>query len=203
MGCALCYKHRCPCGEEVDSKGHHGLSCKFSAGRRPRHAEANDIISRALKSAQVPAIKEPTGCSRDDGKKPDGLTLMLIPWKKGKCLVWDYTCADTYAASYIKSTSTKPGFAANTAETKKKSKYKALQDRFIIMPVAQETSGVWGDEALRFLKDVGQKITDSTNESRASHFLFQRMSVALQCSNVSSILGTLPPGKELSEIFYL
>ena len=40
-------------------------------------------------SAGIPATKEPTGLVRQDGKRPDGLTL--IPWQGGKSLVWDVT----------------------------------------------------------------------------------------------------------------
>ncbi|KAJ0169558.1 hypothetical protein K1T71_014743 [Dendrolimus kikuchii] len=60
-----------------------------SAGRIPRHAGLNDIIRRALVSADVPAVLEPNGLIRDDGKRPDGMTL--IPWSLGRPLVWDVT----------------------------------------------------------------------------------------------------------------
>ena len=37
--------------------------------------------------------------SRDDEKRPDGLTV--LPWANGRCLVWDFTCSDTMAASHL------------------------------------------------------------------------------------------------------
>ncbi|CAH1637135.1 unnamed protein product [Spodoptera littoralis] len=55
----------------VDHLGHHGLSCSRSAGRIARHASINDIIRRALVIAGVPAVLEPKGLARDDGKRPD------------------------------------------------------------------------------------------------------------------------------------
>ena len=76
--------HRCQCGEAVDCLGHHGLSCNRSASRIARHASINDIIRRALVSAGVPAVLEPIGLARDDGKRPDGMTIM--PWKLGRPL---------------------------------------------------------------------------------------------------------------------
>ena len=39
--------------------------------------ELNDLIWRALKRADIPSTKEPTGLLRGDGKRPDGLTLVL------------------------------------------------------------------------------------------------------------------------------
>jgi hypothetical protein len=166
-----------------------------------RHSESNDIINRALTSAQIPSIREPVGCSRSDGKAPDGLTL--VPWGNGRSLIWDYTCADTFAPSYVNATATTPGSAASAAEKRKWRKYESLQDRFIFIPIAQETTGIWGNEGLEFLKKVGQRITQVLDDKRATSFLLQRMSISLQRGNVASILGTLPPGKNLAELFYL
>lgn len=36
---------------------------------------------------------EPPGISRLDGKRVDGVTI--IPWERGKSLVWDATVSDT------------------------------------------------------------------------------------------------------------
>ena len=51
------------------------------------------IIARCLSSAGVPVSKEPSGLSRSDGKRPDGLTL--IPWRAGRSLIWDVTVSCT------------------------------------------------------------------------------------------------------------
>ncbi|KAJ8721499.1 hypothetical protein PYW07_002274 [Mythimna separata] len=95
--------HRCHCGEVVNSLGHHGLSCSRSAGRIARHANINDIIKRALVTVGVPAVLEPYGLARDDGKRPDGMSLFA--WKMGRPLVWDATCVDTLALSHLPSSS--------------------------------------------------------------------------------------------------
>ena len=42
----------------------------------------DNLIWRALTRAGVPAIKEPNGLARADGKRPDGLTL--VPWREGR-----------------------------------------------------------------------------------------------------------------------
>ena len=44
------------------------------------HLEDNAI--RALIRAEIPSVREPSGLSRDDGKSPDGLTL--VPWQSGR-----------------------------------------------------------------------------------------------------------------------
>jgi len=41
------------------------------------HSQLKDILWRAFKRAQVPAVKEPAGLTRrEDGKRPDGVTLL-------------------------------------------------------------------------------------------------------------------------------
>ena len=135
LGTPLCHPHKFQCGAAVDSFGSHGLSCKSAAGRHSRHSQVNDLIKRALASAQVPSIREPPGLSRLDGKRPDGLTL--LPWSQGKSLVWDYTCSDTLAASHVPNTSQEAGKSAQQAEERKLSHYVDLATSgYTVMPVA-------------------------------------------------------------------
>ena len=90
---------KCQCGKLVDSTGRHGLSCKNAKGTNPRHSLANDILCRAMGSAQATSTLEPEGLTGNDGKRPDGMSL--ASWKHGKCLAWDFTCVDTLADSYL------------------------------------------------------------------------------------------------------
>jgi len=43
-------------------------------------ANSTIILWRAFKTASVSGVKEPAGLSRDDGKRPDDVTL--LPWAK-------------------------------------------------------------------------------------------------------------------------
>ena len=95
LGAKLCEPHQGPCGTRVESQGTHSVSYRQSAGRTKRHHTINDLIYRALNRAGIPAIKEPAGLIRSDGKRPDGLTL--IPWSGGRCVTWDVTVTDTLA----------------------------------------------------------------------------------------------------------
>ena len=40
--------HSCRFGGRMDSRGLHGLSCRYSTGRFPRHSAMNDVVKRAL-----------------------------------------------------------------------------------------------------------------------------------------------------------
>ena len=137
LGSPLCHPHRCICGVMVESNGRHGLTCKMQMGRRSRHDQINDLIRRSLVQGKVPAVNEPSGLSRADGKRPDGLTLTT--WKSGKCLIWDVTVADTLCQSYIDQTSKSAGAAADIRETQKTSKYTELAENYTFSPIGVET----------------------------------------------------------------
>ena len=66
----------CDCGQQVDSSGVLGRMCLKSVGRHARHNAVNYLIKLALVSANVPALLEPNSLSRDNGKRPDGLTVL-------------------------------------------------------------------------------------------------------------------------------
>jgi len=59
--------------------------------------------------------------ARQDGRRPDGLTL--IPWQRGKPLTWDVTVAQTLVDSYVSATARSSGAAAEQAAGRKTAKY--------------------------------------------------------------------------------
>ena len=194
LGTPLCIPHLCyHCGANVDTLGTHGLSCRFSAGRHFRHAMLNDILHRALSSANVPSRLEPTGLDRTDGKRPDGITM--VPWSNGRLLVWDATCVDTFAPSHLSMTASEVCAAANQAEQTKIKKYSYITSHAYhsFTPVAFETTGVCGPRSMSFLTDLGRRIVNTTGEKSSLAYLLQKFSVTIQRGNAASILGTLPP----------
>ena len=188
LGSPICEPHHCRCGSLVTKLGHHGLSCKLSAGRLPRHYHLNDIVKRALNAAGVPSWLEPTGLDRGDGKRPDGLTV--FPFTGSKNLCWDATCHDTYSKSAIPHTSSSPGFAADKAEDSKRKTYQSLTDRYRFEPLAVETSGVYGKSSAKFVAELGRRISAKTGEKRETAWLRQRISVAIAKGNALSVLST-------------
>jgi len=151
----------------------HGLCCKETIGKYTKHRDLNNIIHRALHSANIPAKLEPEGLFRDDGKRLDGMTL--IPWKRGSCLVWDATCVDTLAASYINISKVKAGRAAERAALKKHNLYKAIKEKnYILVPFAVETLGPWCEEAKKFTDELGRLLVASSAEQRAKEFFLKK-----------------------------
>jgi hypothetical protein len=201
LGTKVNEPHRCRCGANVDPLGHHGLSCQKSAGRISRHASLNDVIRRALASVSVPAILEPNGTARDDGRRPDGMTL--IPWKLGRTLVWDATCVDTLAPSHLQSTSSKAGAAAVLAEQNKRRKYAVLGEGYIFAPFGVETLGPWGPGAKALYKELTERLIEASGDQRAGSYFGQRISLAIQRGNAASLLGTIANDGDLGSIYLL
>ena len=168
-------------------------------GRRLRHDQINDLIKRALVQAKILAVNEPSGLSRSDGKRPDGLTLTT--WKFGKCLIWDVTVADTICQSYIDQTTKTPGSAADLRETNKVSKYTELAENYFFVPIGLETFGSWGTEGIKLIKEIGRKVTIATGEKRSTSFISQSISMAIQRGNANCVLGTVPHSEGLDEIY--
>ena len=192
LGVPLCAPHSCHlCGSEVDASEVHGLSCRRSQGRIPRHNGLNALLKRALAACNVPTVLEPQGLSRLDNKRPDGLTI--IPWAYGRPLVWDVTVWDTFAPSYLPLSSSAAGLVAERAASKKRSIYCDLSHSHIVMPVALESSGFFGKDALGFITDIARRSRALTKDPLSYLKLCQQISVCIQNFNCASILGCCPP----------
>ncbi|GAV00319.1 hypothetical protein RvY_11186 [Ramazzottius varieornatus] len=163
----LCQLHMCRCGKVVDEYGLRGLSCLKSAGRHSRHASLSESVRRALVSAQVSAVLEPLGLSRDHGLRPDGKTM--IPWKNGKELVWDVTLVDTLAKFYVGKTSEKVGAAAKDAEERKIQKYQGIASQYFFVSWGFETFGSYGPAATELINAIGEKLVEFPFETRSLH----------------------------------
>jgi hypothetical protein len=191
LGGKTCEPHTCCCGSTVQKDGLHGLACKRSAGRHPRHSMLNDIVKRALATAGLPSQLEPVGLTRSDGKRADGVTL--IPWTRGDCLAWDVTAVDALAPSNVTRSASTPSSAATAAEERKTAKYEELVSRgYIFQPVAFEVQGRPGPSTENFLNTLGAKLKLATHNKKAHSQLLQRLSVAIQIGNAACVMGTMP-----------
>ena len=199
LGAAICHPHTCTqCNSDVDALATHGLSCRRSRGRHPRHTEINKILSDTLTRAGIPNRREPANLVVSDGRRPDGVTL--VPWEYGRCLVWDATVVCTLAQTHVKNTARKTGAAANRAEARKKSTYFDFGSEFIIQPVAFETFGVPGEETRSFLKALSKKLSNQSDDPRVGEWFLQNISLCLQRGNAASVLGSMATSVEEDQV---
>jgi len=142
--------------------------------------QLNDLVTRALVSAGVPATKEPVGLTCRDGKCPDGTTQ--IPWRSGKLLVWDVTVVSTLTDFYV-TTARGRGEVAELAAVRKCQKYSDIPSAYTFLPIAMETLGSMNYSAYHFFEDLDRKISEVSGDSREGSFIFQRLLVTIQHFN--------------------
>ena len=78
---------------------------------------------------------------------------------------------------------------------KKQQKYEDLNAGVDFVPFAIETSGVWGEQAMELVTEIGRRIAEVSHDSRSTSFLRQRISVAVQRGNAACVNGTLQANK--------
>ena len=113
LGADVCILHSCRCGGRMDSKGLHGLSCKYSDGGFPRPSAMNNVVKRALQKVGLPSVLEPPGLDR-------GHSITVV---------------------HLNRSAMEAGIAANTksAEESKCRKYAALAEAHQFEAIAVET----------------------------------------------------------------
>ena len=185
LGFVTCQPHTCICGKKVIARGLHGLSCRKSTPRHIRSSQLNDLIWRAVRKAQIPAVKEPLDLKREYGKRPDEASL--IPWTQGKPLAWDVTVPVTFAPSHLPNTSLT---GADKAAVSKTAKYDNLRGTHLFFPVAIETGGQWNAQATELIQEIGRRFTIVTSDPMDTHYLFQRISTTIQRGNAVAFQNT-------------
>jgi len=101
----------------------------------------------------------------------------------GKPAVWDVTVVCTSAGSYLNSSAREAGAAAEFAASCKTAKCVSLAASYIFFPISVKTQGPLSEEAQQLLCDLGRRISASSGDDREMSFLFQHVSVVLQCFN--------------------
>ena len=155
-------------------------------------------IRRALVCGGIPAVLEPVGVFREDGKRPDGMSLIL--WEEGHPLLWDFTCSDTMAPSHRDQATSGTGEVACTAESLKIRKYSSLTSTYSFAPLLHRNHGCLGRGCQGYYQKDWTKGAGDTGESRSTTFLIQRLAIDVQRGNVASVMATIPSSRDWEEI---
>lgn len=152
----IAWAHRYICGTAVDQFGRQGLKCQKSASSLTSHDE---FSNRYL---------EPPGMCRNDGKRPDALTL--IPWSHVKCLMWNVACCDIFADGYKRSSAISTGRLLNRKHDLY-SEIKNNNDIFVAFPI--ETMGTWcGEGGSMLANKIDSKFIECRQDRHAKEYLF-------------------------------
>ena len=79
---------------------------------------------------------------------------------------------DTLAQSYLPVMAGTSGGVAETAAERKTLKYVQLSQTYTFISVAVETMGPMNSAGLKFVSDIGRRITQVSKDNRDSAFLF-------------------------------
>ena len=106
--------------------------------------------------------------------------------------MWDAICPDTFARSHKSLAVLAAGKVAAKAEEHKERKYSDLMILHFFLPIAIETTGVFGAHTLAFVKSFGRRLLRQSGDTKSISYLFQRLSIVVQRGNAISILGISP-----------
>ena len=146
-------------------------------------------MKHSFATAELPSTLEPSGFSISNAKRPDGLTL--LPYSRGKALVWDFTCVHRLAATYTGLGNHAGATVAELAESKKLRTYQELEQNYIVQPIAIESLGGIGPDSFKFLKNQGKRMSFVPGNTLEPAFLRQRLAIAGQRGNAACILENL------------
>jgi len=111
-----------------------------------------------LKGSLCPPVSQSqVGLTRQDGKRPDGLTL--IPWQRGRPLTWDVTTACTLSGPYVSIAVHSGSAAAAQVACRKAAKYHLLaQTGRLFQPIVVETLSPLNKSLIVFFSKLGRQI---------------------------------------------
>ena len=125
-------------------------------------------------------------------------SISLVPRQSGKSICWDVTVTYPLAKSHIDRTSHEAGAAVEMAALRKEDL--DLGARYIFLKTtAVETLSIFNASARHVLADLGRRIFINTGEVRETSYLFQRISVLLQCSSNAVLLHDSLPAADCTD----
>ena len=105
-------------------------------------------------------------------------------------MTWDVTVTDTLAESYLLTTSSSAGSAAEGATSRKELKYQSLSNTHTFIPLAFETFGSIISKGFVFLNQLGHRLAVTTGDTPETSFHFQRLSLTIQRFNAICFNGS-------------
>ena len=89
-------------------------------------------------------------------------------------MVWDATCIDTVADSYIHLSLAESGSAAEFAQNRKHGLYSYIKSQnYKFVAFAVETFGPWSSDSIKLINQIGKKLIQTTGDPRSKNFLIQ------------------------------
>ena len=139
-------------------------------------------------------IKEAPNVLPDSLQKPADIYCPV--WRSCRPAAFDITVTSPVRGDIIPDAARVAGFASRQAERRKDAKYleACRQQGIDFIPLCVETFGAWGSLALSHFRTLIERLAVLSGRSRSqeSTYFFQRLSIALQRCNGSSMILRAP-----------
>ena len=110
--------------------------------------------------------------------------MTLLPYIRGRPLVWDFNCSHRLAATASVATQG-DSKVAELAEARKFRTYEQLSRNYIVQPVAIENLRSIGPDSLSLVPELGKRLTDVSGSPLEISYLRQRLGIAQQRGNAT------------------
>ena len=185
----------CPCNHpngSYDQDPWHALSChdELSTSVTDAHDDLKFTVAKWARTVGAKVTVEPRGLAQDR-KHPD-IKIRIA----GRTILVDTTRRHPLAPSHVRAAAREPGVILKQAEVQKHGTYdKMAQDNGAdFVAFAVETTGAWGREALKLIKDIiaaGQKMKQVWQPHEHVYGIYRSVAVAIARGNASIIKSNL------------
>ena len=181
-------------GACLDVWGIHSVACGSGGDRIGRHNAVRDALFHVAEAAALSPILEMGHTIPNSQRRPGDITLPN--WLRGRPAAIDVTVTSPLQNSTVTGAAIETGVAARRREqAKDDANVEACESTGSdFLPVAVETFGAWGPVALSTITAISRRWSDRHGEqrSKATNWIFQKLSVALQRGNATMLLSRNP-----------
>ena len=172
--CSLCPSHA------LDPLGHHA---KSGGDVIVRHNALRDTFWESCKLACIGGQLEAGSSLDEESRQTRPVDILVQIWEFGKPAALDFTLTSPLNPITLNEASVTAGSAASVTEARKHATNDAKCNRlgWVCIPLAVETYGCWGDEAIKYIAT-----RTARSKSSAVSALYGRLSIV---ANVRAILA--------------
>ena len=196
--CSSCVKKKI-IPEKLDRLGHHALTCKYHGYVTARHNDLARSFVKICSRAHLPSKLEQGAEDRDLSRPAD---VLLSSFSGALDAALDFTVVSPLTHENITGAVVAGHRAELCVESAEKRKHekndeKCKDNKWLCVPMAVDTYGVWGKEAREMIGQVGDQLASQLNMSRSSSisFIYNVLGVVLARKNANALLAKSPVAK--------
>ena len=187
MACPLCP------GNSLDPLGYHCVTCKRGGDVTLRHNALRDVLYNTFRRAGFSSHLEVGSGWGQESSRTRLADILVTNWDNGISAAFDVTVTSPLNSSIIMEVGMYSGVAARAAKFRKHTQNdtKCAELSWKCIPLAVESYGAWGPEALKAFSQVATRlaIRGNTSKSMTLTDLFGHLSHSLIRSNARAILS--------------